>query len=284
MQLQDMTNITDQSEYTGLYDSMQSNQLRSDKISSPINQLLTIVMPVRIDCDERKANLRAVLSHTSRLGCRVIVLEADSEPKLENEDWMRLAEYKFVKDESPVFHRTKYINQLFQMSLTDIVSVWDADVLVTYEQVFEAISMIEQGSTIAYPYNGEFVMLSNRDSEMARQAFDVEYLKSKMMKSIFGRPSCGGIYFVHLKRYLDCGGENEHFTGWGPEDAERLRRASILGHKAGWTKTGQAYHLHHPRGCNSNYYTNDVTVKLRKELVKVCSMNKEQLLDYIKSN
>lgn len=280
MQLQNMIN---QSEHAGQYDSSQSNQLLYGQKNCQISQLLTIVMPVRIDSDERKANLRSVLSHVSGLGCRILVLEADSESKLNNEEWMRLAEYIFVKDESPVFHRTKYINQLLCKAKTGIVSVWDADVLVAYGQVYEALSMIEQGLTIAYPYNGDFVMLSNSDSDRVRQTFDVEYLKSKKMQSLFGRPSCGGIYFVHRERYLECGGENEHFTGWGPEDAERLRRVCILGHKIGWIKTGQAYHLNHPRGANSNYYTDDVAVRLRKELVKVCSMNKERLYEYIKS-
>lgn len=278
MQLQDMTN---QSEYIGLYDSQQDIQRSSDNKSCPIKQLLTIVMPVRIDSDERKANLRAVLSYISRLGCRIIVLEADSEPKLQDEDWVRLAEYIFVKDESSVFHRTKYINHLLHKAETDIVSVWDADILVSYDQVLEAVSIILQGCTIAYPYNGEYVMLSEQESGMARQMFNVEHLKSKRMQSIFGRSFCGGVFLVHRKRYLDCGGENERFTCWGPEDAERLRRVSILGHKVSWTITGQAYHLNHPRGKNSNFYTNDVAIRLRKELAKVCSMSKEQLCEYI---
>jgi predicted glycosyltransferase involved in capsule biosynthesis len=278
MQLQDMTN---QSEYKGLYDGQQDDQLSSDKKSCPINQLLTIVMPVRVDSEERKANLKAVLSHISKLGCRILVLEADSEAKLQNEDWVRLAEYIFVKDDSPVFHRTKFINQLLHKAGTDIVSVWDADILVPYDQVIEAVSLILRGYTIAYPYNGEYVMLSEQESGMARQMFDAEHLKSRRMQSIFGRPFCGGVFLVHRKRYLDCGGENERFTGWGPEDAERLRRVCILGHKVSWTSTGQAYHLNHPRGKNSDFYTNDVAIRLRKELAKVCSMNKEQLCEYI---
>lgn len=256
------------------------------EVSLAINSIsskLTIVMPVRIDSDERKANLHAVLSHISRLGCRVLVLEADSEPKLEQETWMSSVEYLFIKDESPVFYRTHYINMLLRNAGTDIVSVWDADILVSYEQVAEAISLIEQGCTIAYPYNGEYVMLSDRDSDMTRKAFDIEYLKSRRMQSVFGRKFCGGVFFVHRERYFECGGENEHFTGWGPEDAERLRRVSILGHKVSWTNTGQAYHLNHPRGKNSNFFEEEAAIRLRKELCKVCSMDQEELKHYIEN-
>lgn len=278
MQLQDMTNST------GLPNSMDMTreiQQEANLAISSISCKLTIVMPVRIDSDDRKANLQAVLSHISRLGCRVLVLEADSKPKLEQEAWMRSVEYLFIKDELPVFYRTHYINMLLRKAETDIVSVWDADILVSYEQVAEAISLIEQGCTIAYPYNGEYVMLSDKDSDMTRKAFDVEYLISRRMQSVFGRKFCGGVFFVHRERYFECGGENEHFTGWGPEDAERLRRVSILGHKVSWTNAGQAYHLNHPRGKNSDFYEEEAAIRLRKELCKVCSMDKEQLRNYL---
>lgn len=251
--------------------------------SERISKLLTVVMPVRIDCEERKANLRAVLSLLCDLNCRTIVLEADSAPVLQNEEWATNVEYLFVNDKSPVFHRTHYINMLLRMADTEIVSIWDTDVLITYEQLFEAISMIENGCTIAYPYNGEFIMLSNIESDMIRQRFDVEYLKGRRMQSLFGRKSCGGVFLVDRKKYIACGGENERFTGWGPEDAERLRRISILGHKVCWTSKGQAYHLYHPRGENSNYYTNDDAIRLRKEFCRVCTMDKDEMIRYIRT-
>ena len=64
---------------TGLPNSMDMTTEIRQEVSLAINSIsskLTIVMPVRIDSDERKANLHAVLSHVSRLGCRVLVLEA----------------------------------------------------------------------------------------------------------------------------------------------------------------------------------------------------------------
>lgn len=250
---------------------------------SPISRKLTIVIPVRIDSEERKANLKAVLLHIYGLGCRVLVLEADSHPRLDKEEWMEKTDYTFVKDESPVFHRTRYINKFLRKAETEIVSVWDADMLVSYEQVDEAMSLISQGCTIAYPYNGECVMLPDKESDMVRKAFDVDFLKSRRMKSVFGRKCCGGVFLVHRKRYLGCGGENENFTGWGPEDAERLRRVCILGHKACWIKSGQAYHLYHPRGKNSDFYAEEAAVRLRKELCRVCSMERDELKNYIET-
>lgn len=251
-----------------------------------LSSLLSIVMPVRIDSDERMANLKAVLRHVCALGCRVILLEADVQSafKDSNEidtETMKCIKHEFVVDSSLVFHRTKYINRLLNETDTEIVAVWDADILIAYHQVYEAVDNILKGCTIAYPYNGEYVMLSERESDVVRWNFDIENLKSLKLQSVFGRPFCGGVFLVHRQRYLQCGGENEHFTGWGPEDAERLRRVGLLGHSVKWTEEGQAYHLNHSRGKNSDFYSKEDAIRLRKELVKVCSMEKGELQDYI---
>ena len=108
-------------------------------------------------------------------------------------------------------------------------------------------------------------------------------LDSKQLPSYFGRPFCGGAYFVQRQCYLSLGGENEHFTGWGPEDVERQKRVEIMGHKIGWIKHGTAYHLNHPRGKNSNYFNRLYVCKMRNELIKICSMDKTELTKYIKT-
>lgn len=251
-----------------------------------LSSLLTIIMPVRIESDERMGNLEAVLNHVCGLGCRVMLLEADAQSAFNDQKSLSAESRKhigheFVVDASPVFYRTKYINRLLNEASTEIVAVWDADILIAYNQVYEAIENIQKGCTIAYPYSGEYVMLSEKESSVARRGFDAEYLKSRKLQPVFGRPFCGGVFLVHRQRYLQCGGENEHFTCWGPEDAERLRRVCILGHDAKWTQEGQAYHLYHPRGKNSDFYSEEDAVKLRKELVKVCGMGKEELQNYI---
>ena len=46
---------------------------------SDLSSILSIVMPVRIESDERMSNLKAVLHHVCGLGCRVILLEVDEQ-------------------------------------------------------------------------------------------------------------------------------------------------------------------------------------------------------------
>lgn len=246
-----------------------------------LKPLLTFAIPMRNDCPERQENLRTVLRFLGELGCRIRVLEADAAPTLKEKDWIHSAEYTFVEDTSPVFHRTRYINRLLREADTDIVAVWDTDVLAEYSQILEATEQICHGATLTYPYNGQFVILTEQNSDYIRQKTDLEYLRNTKLPPFMGRRFCGGAYLIHRQRYLLCGGENERFTGWGPEDMERMHRMKILGHKVTWTEKGQLYHLYHPRGNNSHYQSEADGDRLRKELIKVCCMDKETLEKYI---
>ncbi len=249
-------------------------------ICSQVSECLTIGIPVRIDCEEREANLLAVIRHLAVLRCRIIVLEADVQPHVSDICNKEQVDYRFVEDTNKVFHRTHYINQLLQMSPTEVVAIWDTDVLVDYGQIFEALQMIHQGATISYPYDGRFVMLPEQLSAQTRHKVDFDYLRNLKMKSFLGRKLCGGAYLVHKQRYLQCGGENEHFTGWGPEDAERLHRVRILGHKVCHIPSGKLFHLYHPRG-NSAYQSKEDARRLRGEFIRICCMLPDELKKYI---
>ncbi|WP_286083774.1 galactosyltransferase-related protein, partial [Parabacteroides goldsteinii] len=95
--------------------------------------------------------------------------------------------------------------------------------------------------------------------------------------------SVGGAFLVRKDIYVESGGENEFFYGWGMEDQERVRRLFILG----WPVTrvdGPLFHLYHPRNENSRYKNDKVENESRKEFLKVCSMTSGDLRRYIRIN
>lgn len=246
-----------------------------------ISENLTFVMSTRIDSYVRKRNLLYVTRRLSVLGCKIIILEADNTQKLSTGDLdIPNVEYHFVEDTNPCFFRTHYINTLLRMATTDVVSVWDADIVTPFKQIEEAYHyIVDDDYVLSYPYDGKYVMLTESESEKLISGSDISRLESKKLHSYFGRPFCGGAYFVQRQCYLSMGGENEHFTGWGPEDVERQKRIEIMGHKIGWIKHGTAYHLNHPRGKFSRLHV----CKMREELIKVCSMDKIELMEYVKT-
>ena len=248
-----------------------------------LNNICTFIMPFRIECPERQRNLVFTINRLASLKARIILLEADVEPKADTKSFPENVAYIFVEDSNPVFHRTRYINMLLKQATTEIVSVWDSDIVTTYSQIEETIKNIQKGYILAYPYSGEYVMLTPDCSEEFIKTGNLNYLEEQNLEPIFNRPFCGGAFFVNRQQYLLVGGENERFTGWGPEDAERLRRVQIMGCQVKWTEKGKAFHLYHPRSENSRFFDEDAAIEMRKELVKVCNMNKEELSEYIKT-
>lgn len=246
----------------------------------------TFVIPVRIDSEERMRNLRIAVDWLSPLGAQIHILEADMEQKVYQEDFAQpCVKVHYVVDEKAIFHRTHYINRLLQMSTTPFVAVWDTDIIIDHRQILYAVNhcLFEEGCTLAYPYNNKFVSLDEKLSKKFVSDGDIGYLNRRKLRSIIDRPFCGGAYIVDKQKYNSIGGENEFFVGWGPEDAERLRRTLIMGHKVGWASDGCAYHLYHPRNENSRFFSEDTAISTRREFIKVCSMNKEELSEYIKT-
>ena len=93
--------------------------------------------------------------------------------------------------------------------------------------------------------------------------------------------SYGGVLFFNKKSFIAAGMENEHYISYGPEDWERPIRYSTLDFKIE-RLDGNLYHIDHWIGDNSStnnphFFNNNV------EFEKVKQMNKEQLIEYIKT-
>jgi hypothetical protein len=249
-----------------------------------LKDILTFVIPTRIDSEERMRNLYAVLRWLMPLGCRILLLEADKKRhiRIESLNDKGNISYSFINDLNPCFHRTRYINQLLRAAKTKVVSVWDTDIIADYSNIYEAVQLIvEQNATLTYPYNGKYIMLTPDGTLDFLKKNSLEQWEEKNLASVFKRPFCGGAYFVDKEHYLEIGGENEFFTGWGPEDAERLRRTQIMGYKTAWTSKGSAFHLWHPRNQNSSYFDETTCIAVRKEFIKICNMDYQELHAYI---
>ena len=251
-----------------------------------ITSELTIVIPVRVDSYERKENLDMVLlSLLEMTEASIIILEADMEKRYFFDEWKERVKFIFIHDKNIVFHRTHYLNKLIQMSGTDIVGVWDADVILHPSQIKEGTTVVKNGTTLCYPYDGRFLFLDIEQSNNVRNnilSFSYDKNKESMTVPVWGRPSVGGVFIINKQRYLQAGGENENIYGWGPEDVERVKRMEILEEPVERV-SGPLFHLYHPRGINSTFGHDERDRNNLKELIKVCKMNTEELRKYIKT-
>lgn len=249
---------------------------------------ISILIPIRIDSQERLSNLLYVV-HTLSLSSQIneiIVLEADTQSRLLSLPH-KLFRHIFIYDKDPIFHRTKYINQLIVLSKNEICGIWDADVIIPNIQIQMAAQVIKKGvHTLVYPYTKGVIFLNSSVSrhivlQHIIQNSLLNYLHEKKFSLMrFCRPSYGGAFLINKDRYLRAGGENQYFYGWGPEDIERAKRVQILGDYIERIH-GDAFHLYHPRGINSTEGTDSRGILLGKELLKVCMMSRKDLREYV---
>jgi predicted glycosyltransferase involved in capsule biosynthesis len=237
---------------------------------------VTFVIPIRIDSEERHSNLKALLKVLIReFNTHIIILEGDKD-QLINIEQIGF-DYHFVYDDDPIFHRTKYINQLINISITPIVAVWDVDAIGIPLQILDAVERIRtENAVMAFPFDGRFYSVNPSMSHLFRQTLQYEVFTENIpqMHLMHGYYSVGGAYIIHKKKYLQAGGENENFYGWGPEDAERVRRMEIFGLPV-YHSSGFLFHLWHSRSC---WFANKETeMQNRKEFVRICGNTKLQL-------
>lgn len=242
-----------------------------------ITSQLTILFPLRIDSQERKENLNCVLLYILRSTlASIIILEADVSRKYFPIRSNRI-KYYFLKDTNPVFHRTKMINLLFSLSKSNIVGVWDTDVLVSSRQISLAVESIRAGFKLCFPYDGRFLFLDKEISLQARKSCE-EYIRREFNVRIFSKPSVGGAYLVNRDEYINLGGENEKFYGWGPEDAERIKRFEILNIPINRIE-GPLLHLYHPR-INKNC-SEETEIRNIQVFLDTCNKDQMEILDYV---
>lgn len=246
---------------------------------------VTIVIPIRIDGYEREENLKTIIRlYTQLTNVNFILLEADVSQHFHIECNERI-KYIFQKDTNPVFYLTHHRNEMIKMVETPIVAVWDTDIVVPLKQLYESVNEIRRGNAVlSCPYNGICYDVPDAISSSFRETLDCDMLiaEQENMSTIFGLLSVGGVFLADRRIYTELGLENENIRSWGPEDIERLRRLVILDvpvHRA----DGCVYHLYHPRGMNSGFVGEEYDVAGKRELLRICQMNKRELSDEIKT-
>ena len=241
---------------------------------------VTFLIPVRIDTPARSENLNMILQFLdSSFNTNVLVLEADSKEQSIIPGTVRK---EFIKDDDPVFHRTRYLNRMTAEAKTPYLAIWDADVIGVPSQLEEGVALLrKREADMVFPYNNYFYSVSAFFKELYISnhcSLDILIQAKEYMELMHGDWSVGGGFLVNRDAYIEAGMENENFYGWGPEDAERAVRWDTLGYRVKRVD-GPLFHLYHPR---KSWFDSEMTeIRNRKEFLKVCAMDKEQLKEYI---
>ena len=248
---------------------------------------VTFVIPTRIDSPERSRNLDVLADFIFRhFDSTVLIMEADSRQRYFIKTDNPRLKYFFNDDPRPVFQHTKCLNLLYKKVDTPIIAGCDVDALVAPEQIVDTVEQIRCGNAVmGLAYDGHMYQVSNEMVQLYQQTLDFDVFTSKVgdLWILNGDKSTGGIFIVNTEKYLQAGGDNENFLGWGPEDHERVKRMEILYSQPIYLAKGGLFHMPHPRYLNSWYADKEYEINGKKEFLKVCGMTKDELKNYIKS-
>lgn len=176
------------------------------------------------------------------------------------------------------------MNTISRQVNTDIIGVWDADVILESTQIIEAVYQLRMDSCdFAYPYDGKCF----DTSEILRNHYfiyrNIEFLKknTSKMNLLYSTSrkgnAVGGVFLISTEKYNFSGLENEVFYGWGGEDGERYYRWLILGYRE-FRSQGVLFHLSHPRDQNGTIRSENHDAKIMYECYKVRNSTKEELI------
>jgi hypothetical protein len=247
----------------------------------------TFIIPIRIDTIIRLENLILNIDHLQKkLDTHIVILEAApyNNGFIQNLLKDRVS-YRFIEDKDPVYHKTKYVNQMAIEVKTDFIGIWDVDVIVDHEQILDALQHFRQNrSDIAYPFDGDCYDTSDilRSHYIVHR--DVKFLKAnrnkmKLMYNIEGIiGAVGGAIFVKTDEYLLSGMDNEDFYGWGLEDGERHYRWLCFDFEI-YRSKGYIFHLTHTRDSNWLSSSKWHHRKSRHNIDEIVNYTKDELYD-----
>lgn len=235
-----------------------------------INLDATICIPVKYDHDDRKENLKLVLSYLRNdFHCKILVGEIGDNFGLRGE--FERVEFIYKK-----FHRTKILNELAKLS-SDVFINYDADVIMPPMALIEAVYRIKQGADMVYPYDGRFARVQRKwYSELLRyldcgilSKYSFDGTRAHDMRSV------GGCVVFNKESFFSGGGENENFISYGSEDVERFERFTRLGFRVERVQ-GVLYHIDHFIGLDS-YIHHQYYHENENELHRIRNLTDEEL-------
>jgi glycosyltransferase involved in cell wall biosynthesis len=240
---------------------------------------VTFTVPIFMDHSDRKKNLDLSLCILQKsFDANFIVCEQGGNQFQYMSQWAQ-----YIQEESPIFHRTKMLNDMAMMAETPFIANWDCDVIIPPMQVYLAVEELRNGVDVVYPFDGRFARMDRGQWFPRIEKFlDIGIVGATPFKGrVHGQNSVGGAVMFNKESFVQGGMENEYMISYGPEDCERHDRFKKLGFNIKYIR-GTLFHMNHYIGVNSSG-RNPYFQQNHKELTKIREMPKEDLATYINS-
>ena len=205
---------------------------------------VTALLPLRVDCSERRRNLDIILDHLAPMGFAALLVgeTGDSCGALCEGRASHLA----LPAGGP-FHKTRLLNRMARAADTPLIALYDVDVIIAQTQLRQAAALLlGDARDVALPYDGRYYNVSGDALRRYQSTRDPRHLRGELV----WHDTLGGAVLLGLDTFWAAGGMNEACVAWGPEDRELIERCRTLGFTVGRV-AGPLWHLDHPRGPES---------------------------------
>jgi predicted glycosyltransferase involved in capsule biosynthesis len=256
---------------------------------------VSIVIPVKIDTNDRKHNLRIVLNYfkTFFINYELIVVEHDKIPKVK--EMVESYGGKHIsRTASGSFHKTYNFNLGISLAKGYYIAAYDCDSIFNPLAIQYAFNRLKSGDTdFIFPYNRYMVEI-NKELFNNIDSFGVDLINSfpvsktgvindnNMFKILYGSHDyecTGGALFFNRGKFFINGGYNPNIISYGCEDNEIELRVKKLGNRIERLSNFNCYHLEHSRSVDSHY--NNFFSSNQKEFTKIKEMTETELKEYV---
>jgi hypothetical protein len=260
---------------------------------------LTFLIPIKLETSDRVKNVTTVLSYLiSNYDAKILVREFDTRTRFEDlvlqnlhekfdKELLKKINFSYDIQDKKYFHKTKILNDLIELSDTEIVCNYDADVILPVSSVNRAYNMILSGESDAvYPYG---VGVYQKAVTYTKDVY-AKFLKSEMGEEDIKKldaysktttSTIGWCQFIRKENYINSFMMNENFAAWGPEDCELYYRLNILGNKVDRVNDF-VYHLEHQRS-NDSWFSNPSWQENMQLWGWIRGQDKDSLIQYYKN-
>lgn len=206
----------------------------------------SFIVSFRDDGRGRWDNLLAVLNWYSGLtDTELLLVEQDERTRIDSSCLPESVNHLFIYNPGS-FNKSWAFNVGAMRARGTVLGIVDADLLVEAAVIQECFEQCHAEFQAVNPYavlvdlDRERTNLFQRTSRLSTKGEDTLNRDYKGEYLCF----CGGLYVVRKDAYLEVGGRDERFLGWGGEDDAMSVKLELLGNIA-VNRSAVAYHLFH---------------------------------------
>ena len=206
----------------------------------------TCIIPFRARGLDRWPNLLATLAWYSMLhDTELLLVEQDEQTRIDRSALPEQVKHLFLYNRGP-FNKSWAFNVGAANARGEVLALVDADVLVEIPVVQACFEECVGGIQAINPYS-TLLDLDKGRTELFRRTGHIEGRGEDSFNRDYKGEYlcfCGGVYVVRKDAYLELGGQDERFLGWGGEDDAMSIKLSSLENIA-VNRSAVAYHLFH---------------------------------------